>query len=429
MLAASFRLQHPSPLAVLVFEVKDQKETKMKILNKWTNKGNQKRENFDLVEFMLEFGLEKSLIGLNWALINADPFSIEKERLEGLHDNCHSLIIQKLITDQRWHFVQTFPVSTEMDSSLSVSFIQQKGILNACCRSLENREDNQIFLDPLSDLQLPTNALLNGPPSVTSMRPIEMSGEPAYQRASRHYIVFRDERFSLMLIDPNGKKLYWLIVDISADGLNSGNFADSITVANYIPPIPNKPGECFYAVFMLFRQPKAVVEPLADFYDFNHPLRQKECKEELCEYRMDFDIEQFKAIHRLQFSAINWAKICFDLFEAARQISIIWKRPEIAEGIDRTAKTEGKRDGFVKARKIDFWNTKTDKAQQIEAICKHFPVNLNNKNNYQSECLINEYLITTTSSAKRTFSKNRILLNLIVILMFWLLIQRIRIFR
>uniref|UniRef100_A0A1I8BDK8 Uncharacterized protein n=1 Tax=Meloidogyne hapla TaxID=6305 RepID=A0A1I8BDK8_MELHA len=307
-------------------------------------------------------GLEKSLIGLNWALIGADPFSIEKERLEGIHDNCHSLLLQ-------------------------------------------------------TDLQIPTNSLLNGLPTVTSMRPIEMTGEPAYQRASRHYIVFRDERFSLLLIDPNGKKLYWLIVDISAEGLNSGNFADSITVANYIPPIPNKPGECLYAVFMLFRQPKAVVEPLADFYDFNHPLRQNDCKEELCEHRMDFDIEQFKSIHRLQFSAINWAKICFDLFEAARQISIIRKRPEIAEGIDRTAKTGGKNNG---RGRINFWNTKSDKLQQIEEICEYFPPN--NGNNYQSDCLINEYSITT-SSAKRIFNGNGILL--IFILMFWSILRRI----
>lgn len=34
----------------------------------------------------------KGLIGMNWAMISADAFAIERQRLKGFVDNCHSLL-------------------------------------------------------------------------------------------------------------------------------------------------------------------------------------------------------------------------------------------------------------------------------------------------------------------------------------------------
>ena len=83
--------------------------------------------------------------------------------------------------------MQTFPLSIELDSSLSVSVAQPPFSIQTCCHS-QNVPAEQIFLDPLADLQIPTIAFRQGPPIVTSMRQMESAGEPAYQRASRHYI-------------------------------------------------------------------------------------------------------------------------------------------------------------------------------------------------------------------------------------------------
>ena len=64
---------------------------------------------------------------------------------------------------------------------------QPQLVTRACCQTAA-LEKQQIFLDPLSDAEVPTVLLRQGPPTITSLRPMESGGEPAYQRASRHYI-------------------------------------------------------------------------------------------------------------------------------------------------------------------------------------------------------------------------------------------------
>ena len=77
--------------------------------------------------------------------------------------------------------------------------------------------------------------------------------------------------------------LHWLLVDIPAESLVAGNFQEAITVADYLPPVPGKPGECIFALFMLFRQPRA--EPMAEFFDRDHPLRHAQCQAQQCPHR------------------------------------------------------------------------------------------------------------------------------------------------
>jgi len=137
--------------------------------------------------------------------------------------------------------------------------------------------------------------------------------------------VLREERYTLLLVDPSAKYLFWLLVDIPSEALSSGNYAegaDGLTsVANFTSPTPRqRPKQAHYAVFVLFRQPKGA--RLADFYNADHALRSKYCTGH-CIYRSGFELENFKQLHRLQLSAINWILVSYDFFEAARQIRII----------------------------------------------------------------------------------------------------------
>jgi hypothetical protein len=95
----NFRPQQPTPLAVLIIEMPEAKEDEAKSIMaqmeaKWTAPPPDRREHFNLGQFMLDHRLERRLIGLNWALIDADPFAIEKQRLRGMPDNCHALVLQ-----------------------------------------------------------------------------------------------------------------------------------------------------------------------------------------------------------------------------------------------------------------------------------------------------------------------------------------------
>lgn len=87
-------------------------------------------------------------------MVGADAFAIERRRIRGFVDNCHSLIqtskiliklkhIQKqvslfleLLKDQRWDFVDAFPLN-ELDSSVSVSFTQPEVQGEVCCTKIE----------------------------------------------------------------------------------------------------------------------------------------------------------------------------------------------------------------------------------------------------------------------------------------------------
>uniref|UniRef100_A0A914EGQ0 Uncharacterized protein n=1 Tax=Acrobeloides nanus TaxID=290746 RepID=A0A914EGQ0_9BILA len=93
-------------------------------------------ELFDLSEFMMKHHLEKGLIGINWIMVGADAYAIEKQRIRGLVDNCHSLVVKKLARDRRWEFVDMFPLN-EMDAWLSASYKQPQASYEVCCSKIE----------------------------------------------------------------------------------------------------------------------------------------------------------------------------------------------------------------------------------------------------------------------------------------------------
>lgn len=91
------------------------------------------------------------------------------------------------------------------------------------------------------------------------------------------------------MFDPKKKYLYWMVVDIPADYLVTGDVTkDSLTVAKYLPPIPDKPNECQYLVIMLFRQPRsASASEISEHFNSDHSLRSSKCDEQ-CIYRYVF---------------------------------------------------------------------------------------------------------------------------------------------
>uniref|UniRef100_A0A914DDZ3 Uncharacterized protein n=1 Tax=Acrobeloides nanus TaxID=290746 RepID=A0A914DDZ3_9BILA len=332
-------------------------------------------ELFDLSEFMMKHHLEKGLIGINWIMVGADAYAIEKQRIRGLVDNCHSLVVKKLARDRRWEFVDMFPLN-EMDAWLSASYKQPQASYEVCCSKIELNEET-LYLDPLADGEISSIAVHNQP-QITSLRSIQQQPADNYQRSLRHYIIMKEDKYTLLMFDPKRAYVHWLLVDIPSASLASGNIIDDgLQVASYVPPIPDKPNDCYFVLFMLFRQPRSSqsMSEVAEFYNSDHPLRSKYCVHH-CVYRGAFNVAQFKSFHRLSLSATSWMKVCYDIHEAARQIRSI-KETNVTEEVKKSGFHNGGQkladDNGPKA-----WSTNSDskhrkkhdiKSSQIESIC------------------------------------------------------------
>ncbi|KAK0417516.1 hypothetical protein QR680_013059 [Steinernema hermaphroditum] len=297
----------PNPVALLVFRP----DLHRKLDEEELRQSLQGEKPFDLGTFMLRQGLENGLVGLNWFLATGDAFAIEKQRLRGGIDNCHSLVQKKLLKERKWGFATSFPLS-EMDSSLAVSYAIDAANYSVCCRRVKVAE-SVLFADPLRDSSVPSVGL-HAPPKVTSIRTLQQIDN--YQRALRHYIVMKEDRFTLVAFDPDAQKLFWMLVDIPAMSLAAGNADDGVTISPYLDPTPVSPDLCSTVVFMLFLQPRDALSQIADFYNADHHLRSKHCQHH-CIYR------QFKAFHRLRISAVTWLRVCYDVHQARKQISRI----------------------------------------------------------------------------------------------------------
>ncbi len=94
----NFRLHQPTPLVLLVFEQRGSGQLSDELVALLHGKyaahggGADGEGAFQLADFMTETGLEDALIGINWVLVGGDAYAMEKQRLRGLVDNCHSLI-------------------------------------------------------------------------------------------------------------------------------------------------------------------------------------------------------------------------------------------------------------------------------------------------------------------------------------------------
>ncbi|KAI6189285.1 hypothetical protein M3Y98_00446500 [Aphelenchoides besseyi] len=310
----NFRQNQPTPLVLIVFRGNEASTTSISAASSQISG----ERIFDLTSFMMQHQLEDALIGINWAMIGADAYAMERQRLRGSVDNCHSLVRKKLQREVLFEFAETFPLS-EMDSSLSVSFHFPSTHFEVCCKRVDVSEGN-VFVDPLSDLQISSSAVRNVP-TITSLRSIEYETEN-YQRSLRHYIAMKEDRYTLIMFDPNRQYLHWMLTDIPSGALVAGTLmSESNQIAAYLAPVPSNPGQCFTAVLMLFRQPRSqYASEITQFYNDEHVFRSKHCVGH-CMHRNGFDVAQFKSFHRLRLSAISWFRVCYDAHEAARRIT------------------------------------------------------------------------------------------------------------
>uniref|UniRef100_A0A915BKA6 Uncharacterized protein n=1 Tax=Parascaris univalens TaxID=6257 RepID=A0A915BKA6_PARUN len=274
-------------------------------------------ELFSLPQFMIENSLENDLVGLNVVLVSTDAYSIEKQRMRAVVDNCHSLIEQKLRRDNRWSFVASFPLS-EMDTWLSVDYKQHAVSYTVCCEQV-NLWEMWLALDPLGDGNLPSLVVLNEP-RVSAVRVPQNNAN--YQRSTRDFVgvVLYDHSYTLVLFEPETSFLYWLIVDIPSASLAAATVADGNTIVSYLAPIPTVARKCMMLVFILFTQPSTMLSSSVSEY-FGGEYTSG-CSG-ICSQRHNFDVEQFKSLHHLRLSAVTWMRTCYDIHEARRQIQIL----------------------------------------------------------------------------------------------------------
>uniref|UniRef100_A0AC35UDD0 Anaphase-promoting complex subunit 1 n=1 Tax=Rhabditophanes sp. KR3021 TaxID=114890 RepID=A0AC35UDD0_9BILA len=298
---------------------------------------------FDLSKFILKNRLGSALIGLNWALINTDAYSIEKNRNSNYVDNCHSLLISKLRKERQYSFVDTFNLG-EMDATLSMSFIQPYTEFDVCCTTYKYTEMS-IFADPLLDKSIPSIALINEP-KVVSLKKLNVIDN--YQRNQRDYVVRKAESFTVVLFDAKKMELFWMVSDVSAEGLASGNVKEGKVLVGYKDPSTAVPHQCKTIFLMVFEEPASARKHLSEIMvsgdktRVKHgPRRFEENVERFFGYnnqkvsssnyvgseasRENFNIEEFKSFMKLRLSAMTWFKSCFDEFGALSQISQIVK--------------------------------------------------------------------------------------------------------
>ncbi|KHN86829.1 Uncharacterized protein C56G2.4 [Toxocara canis] len=285
-------------------------------------------ELFHLPQFMMDNALENDLIGMNVVLVSTDAYSIEKQRMRAVVDNCHSLVEQKLRKDNRWPFVASFPLS-EMDSWLSVDYRQPAVSYKVCCEQIDLWE-MWLALDPLGDGNLPSLVVLNEP-RVSAMRIPQNNAN--YQRSTRDFIgvVLFDYSYTLVLFDPDRSYLYWLVIDIPSASLAAASIADGKTIVPYLPPVPAIARSCSMLIFMLFTQTHFdSISFISEYFGIDHALRTNACIGN-CSQRSHFDIEHFKSLHQLRLSAVNWMRICYDIHEAQRHIQFLTHNMSVEE--------------------------------------------------------------------------------------------------
>ncbi|ETN74958.1 hypothetical protein NECAME_03873 [Necator americanus] len=232
----------PNPMVVVVF-----RKSKHSL-----GFGNPK--NFDISKFMLENDIADDLIGLSLVIVGSDPFAIERQRLRGTVDNCHSLLRNKLRRHPPSSLLSQLPLD-ELNSWLTVSVGYPKMDVNVCCHRIQQRAVTKFF-DPLGALTVSALSMLT-PPTVTSARiTVQSSSYVNYHRQARTHIALMDDLYSLVALDATTSTLHWMIVDIPAQELASA--PNGITKASYLPFAPAKPASCSPFALFLFSQPSSL---------------------------------------------------------------------------------------------------------------------------------------------------------------------------
>ncbi|CAI4224847.1 unnamed protein product [Auanema sp. JU1783] len=274
-----------NPLVLLVF-----KKGKAEIISEGA-------DEFNLAHFMMKNGLEDNLVGMNIVVVGSDPFAIERQRVRGNVDNCHSLLMPRLHRQPPTRLISNLPLN-EISQWISVSFESPKLDVNVCCQKIRQKEST-VFIDPIGDEAISASATLR-PPTFTSLRISTASANYMnYHRQARTYVALIDDLYTLVIIDGDTGKLHWMLVDIPAAELGTEQIK-GITKAKYHPLTPTDPASCRIYLIALFQQTDSLQK--LDNY----------CNED-CRQRKEFKIDTFKQQHGLRLNALSWLKSCYDL--------------------------------------------------------------------------------------------------------------------
>ncbi|KAK6023054.1 hypothetical protein OSTOST_11224 [Ostertagia ostertagi] len=296
-------------------------------------------DDFDISKFMLDNDLADDLIGLSLIIVGSDAFAIERQRLRGTIDNCHSLLRSKLIRHPPAPSLNRLPLE-ELNSWLTVSVELPQMDVNVCCQQVRqknhlNSRATTVFFDPLGAATVSASAtvvppsLIRHPPAPSLNRlpleelnswltvsvelpqmdvnvccqqvrqkiPIQSPSYVNYHRQARTHIALMDELYTLVALDASTSMLHWMVVDIPSQELASS--PNGIT-ANYIPFAPEKPASCSPFALFLFSQP-ASINTIPMYCDG------------ACELRGKFRMDVFKQRYMLRLRAISWISVCYDL--------------------------------------------------------------------------------------------------------------------
>lgn len=295
----------PNPMAVVVF--RKAKTSALQI---------GRANDFDISKFMLDNELADDLVGLALLIVGSDAFAIERQRLRGTIDNCHSLLKSKLLRHPAAPALTRLPLE-ELNSWLTVSVKQPELSVNVCCQRVRQKASD-VFFDPLGAATVSAIATIT-PPTVNSARiPLQSPSYVNYHRQARTHIALMDELYTLVALDATSSMLHWMVVDIPSQALASA--PSGITKAAYLPFTPERPASCSPFAVFLFSQP-ASLNVVSEYCDG------------ACEQREKFRMDVFKQRYTLRLRALSWISVCYDLPYAYHVI-----RSAMNSTVPRTAK-------------------------------------------------------------------------------------------
>uniref|UniRef100_A0A0N5C2A6 EGF-like domain-containing protein n=1 Tax=Strongyloides papillosus TaxID=174720 RepID=A0A0N5C2A6_STREA len=394
----------PSPMVFLIFK-QEQNDTELNFIpqqpnnNKDLENDSSSENTFDLPEFMLKNNLTTKLVGLTWSLIKTDPYSIEVNRQSNGVDNCHSLLIKKLQKEHTFDFVPNFNLN-ELDNTVSLSYYQPSTEFKVCCEKFTYDED-YIMADPLAYGYIPSLSLINKP----KLKMIKNSNFiDNYQRIQRHYVIRKDEKFIVIMFEPNKKRLFWLVSDVTSGALANGDELDGTTIFPYEDPSSFDPDSCNEVVLMILeesRHGKRInirrnredeninesspsqydVKMIQNYFTFDQqkvPLNYFSSDAP----RQNFSIENFKSYMKIKLTAITWFESCYDEFNAITQIRQVIKSNlteyDIKNKFGKLKINKIEYYGYPRTPEVQAAKTQRLKRELMVAICKSLKPSFDN---------------------------------------------------
>ncbi|GMT19234.1 hypothetical protein PFISCL1PPCAC_10531, partial [Pristionchus fissidentatus] len=313
----------PNPLALLVFK-KSAKPIEIPPM---------RDDQFNLQNFMEKNELEDSLIGLSLLIVNTDPYAIERQRLKGGPDYCHSLLIPKLARSSR--VLSQLPLH-DINSWITVIYSQPRVSTRFCCRSIRLKEES-VVIDPIGVSNISAISVLS-PPLISSLIPLpSLPSNGNYHRSTRTFIALEDQLYALVLIDAQTGSLHWMLIDIPQSILAIDIRTGGVERASYAVPVGEKVGSCSQYFFVLLHQPSSLLS-ISPF-----------CRGS-CHDRNTFRLDTFSQRYNLRLRSISQMNVCHDL-PYAYHLSLT--RPLYGSPSSTLAKREEKAKETCKQFKLD----------------------------------------------------------------------------